>query len=133
MPDRRSRATRQVPPMLRPIIRAARMECPPGHAEALAALAAFAQHKVPARGIFDPGERDEPDFLLTIESVARMHLEFAEARAAWRQTLSSTALSASQRSDIESATHQIMDVSDTAHYYAGLAFGLTYSTPWRQA
>jgi hypothetical protein len=135
MPERRSRslAKLNVPPALRSIIRAAQAECPPGHAEALAALTALAQHKVPARGIFEPGVRDEPELFVAIEAVAKAHLEFGEARATWRGALKSAPLTFEQRDKLETAALQVVDVSDTAYFYTGLAFGLTFAGPWGKA
>src|SRR5258708_4054433 len=52
------------------VIQAAERECPPGHARALRELTALALHKVPSRGIFDPGVRGEEDLFAAIESVA---------------------------------------------------------------
>lgn len=115
------------PPPLRQLVRACEVECPPGHAEALSAFTALALHKVPARGIFEPGTRDEPELYAAIESVAKAHLELAEARATWRGALQAADLSVERRDDVESAALQVQSASDTAYFYAGLAFGLTFS------
>ena len=125
----RPRRTRSLPradwpPALRHLIRAAELECPRGHAEALLELTALALRKVPARGIFDPTTQGEHDLFVAIESVAEAHLEFAEARAACRSALDAAALSLERRDDIERAVLQVQSVSDTAYFYAGLAFGL---------
>jgi hypothetical protein len=120
-----------VPPALLPIVRAAQTQCPSGHADALAALLILASQKVPARGIFDPGVRDEPDFYLEIETVAKAHLEFGEARAAWRKALKAANLGIDLRDDIEAAALDVAGISDTAYFYTGLAFGLVFASPWR--
>lgn len=128
-----SRTRPAVPPALLPIVRAAETECPPGHAETLAAFIAFASQKVLSRGIFDPGMRDEPDFYLAIETVAKAHLDFGEARAAWRKALKAANLGIELRDDIEAAALDLAGISDTANFYTGLAFGLVFAAPWRNS
>jgi len=114
------------PPTLRWVIEAAEHECPRGHASALRELTALALHKVPARGIFDPAVRGEEDLFAAIESVAKVHLEFVDARMAWRSALDATSLNLDQRDALEQAALQVQSVSDTAYFYTGLAFGLTF-------
>src|SRR5207237_790378 len=101
MRHRRSRSATPTewPPTLRHLIRTAELECPRGHAEALSELTALALRKVPSRGIFDPAARGEDDLFVAIESVARSHLELANARAAWRAALDAAALSLERRDD----------------------------------
>jgi len=115
------------PGTLRWVIQAAEHECPPGHAGALRELAALALHKVPSRGIFDPGVRGEEDLYSAIESVAKAHLELIEARAAWRVALDGARLDLETRDRLEEAALQVQSVSDTAYFYAGLAFGLAFA------
>src|SRR5262245_26426772 len=102
MPHRRSRAgaLSEWPPTLRHLVHAAERECPRGHAQALFELIVLGLRKVPARGIFDPAARGEPELFSAIESVARGHLELAEARTAWRQALEAATLTLEQRDDI---------------------------------
>jgi hypothetical protein len=128
MARRRSRSftTADFPPTLRHLVRVATIECPAGHADAFSALASLALHKVPVRGIFDPGTRDEPELFAAIESVAVAHLHMSQARAAWRQALKAAQLPLDRRDDIETAALQVAGVSDTAYFYAGLAFGLVF-------
>jgi hypothetical protein len=121
----RSRTLAECPPTLRHVIRAAERECPRGHAEALLELTALALRKVPSRGIFDPAARGEQDVFTAIESVARAHLELARARSAWRTAVKRARLPLQRRDRIERAALQVQTVSDTAYFYAGLAFGLT--------
>jgi hypothetical protein len=121
------------PPALRNLIQAAESECPPGHAEALYELTTLALRKVPARGVFDPGSRGEDDLFATIEAVARAHLELSDARAAWDAALESAALDFDRRDEIARAALQVQNVSDTANFYAGLAFGLAASWVFRPA
>lgn len=114
------------PPTLRHLVRVAAIECPPGHSEAFTALTSLALHKVPVRGIFDPGTRDEPELFAAIEAVAVAHLRMSQARATWRQALKAADLPLDKRDDIETAASQVASVSDTAYFYAGLAFGLVF-------
>jgi hypothetical protein len=114
------------PPTLRWIVQAAEHECPRGHANALRELTALALRKVPARGIFDPAVRGEEDLFAAIESVAKAHLELADARIAWRSALEVATLTFDQRDALEQAALQVQGVSDTAYFYTGLAFGLAF-------
>jgi hypothetical protein len=118
---------------LRWIVQAAEQECPRGHASALRELTALALHKVPSRGIFDPAVRGEEDMFVAIESVAKAHLELVEARGAWRQALEAGGVSLEQRDALEEAALQVQSVSDTAYFYAGLAFGLVFVYVHRSA
>jgi hypothetical protein len=115
------------PATLRRVVQAAEHECPRGHADALRELTALALRKVPARGIFDPGARDEEELYVAIEAVAQAHLELAEARNAWRGALEGSGLSLEQRDELERSALQVQGVSDTAYFYAGLAFGLAFT------
>jgi hypothetical protein len=115
------------PLMLRRLIRAAEVECPPGHAKAIRELTALALHKVPARGVFDPGTHGEDELFAAIDAVARAHLELADAREEWRTALDALGATTEQRDEVERAALQVQSVSDTAYFYAGLAFGLTFS------
>jgi hypothetical protein len=116
---------------MRHIIHSAARECPPGHGDALKELAALALTKVPARGIFDPTTRGEDELFSAIESVAQAHLELADARKAWRSALRRAALAAETRDEVERTALQVQTVSDTAYFYAGLAFGLVFVTVYR--
>lgn len=116
-----------LPLPLQRLVRAAEIECPAGHAEALEALTALALTKVPARGIFEPGTREEPELYSAIESVGRAHLDLAEARASWRGALKAANLPIEKRDDLETAALEVQTASDTAYFYAGLAFGLAFS------
>ena len=122
----RSATPAEWPRTLRWVIEAAEHECPRGHASALRELTALALRKVPARGIFDPAVRGEEDLFAAIESVAKVHLEFVDARMAWRSALDATSLNLDQRDALEQAALQVQSVSDTAYFYTGLAFGLTF-------
>ena len=129
----RSVAIADYPLALRHLIRAAELECPSGHAEALRDLTTLALRKIPSRGIFDPAARGEDDMFAGIESVARAHLELSDALAAFHAALDAARLSLAVRDDIARAALQVQSVSDTAHFYAGLAFGLTAVCVYRAA
>ena len=64
--------------------------------------------------------------LAAIESVAKAHLDFVEARVAWRKALDAGDVNLEQRDALEQAALQVQSVSDTAYFYAGLAFGLVF-------
>ena len=132
MPRReRSALLADWPLSLRLVIRSAELECPSGHAEALLDFAALAMRKIPSRGIFDPAARGDHELFSAIENVARTHLELTEVRAAWRAAIDAADLELEQRDDIERAALQVQAVSDTAYFYAGLAFGLTAAWVYR--
>jgi hypothetical protein len=130
MRHRRSRSATLVdwPPTLRQLVRAAELECPPGHAQTLRDLTVLALRKVPSRGIFDPAVRGEDELFTAIESVARAHLELTEARASWRSALDVAALPLERRDEIERTAVEVQSISETAYFYTGLAFGLAFVT-----
>lgn len=119
------------PGQLQLLFVAAEHECPPGHAEALRELAALATTKVPSRGIFDPTTRGEQDLFAAIDGVAVRHLGMRRAKAAWRRVVRNAAIEPGTRERIEQAAQQVQGVSDTAYFYAGLAFGLTSAAVYR--
>jgi hypothetical protein len=135
MPRRQSKSAPPAdwPWTLRWVIEAAEQECPHGHASALRELTALALHKVPSRGIFDPAVRGEEDLFAAIESVAKAHLELVEARVSWRHALEAGGVNLEQRDALEEAALQVQSVSDTAYFYAGLAFGLAFVYVHRSA
>jgi hypothetical protein len=135
MRHRRSRSATLVdwPPTLRQLVRAAELECPRGHAQALRELTALALRKVPSRGIFDPAVRGEHELFTAIESVARAHLEMSDARGSLRSALDAAALSLERRDEIERSALEVQSISDTAYFYAGLAFGLAFLSVSRGA
>jgi hypothetical protein len=115
-----------LPPTLGQLLNAAELECPLGHARALADLAALALRKVPSRGVFDPSIRGEHDLFVAIDAIARAHLDLGAAERAWRQGLHRAGLSIDARDRLERAAAQRQAVSDTAYFYTGLAFGLVF-------
>lgn len=120
-----SRHDDEWPPHLRLVIRAAERECPDGHAGALGELTSLALTKVPARGIFDPTWRGEHDLFAAIDAVAIRHLGMRRARGAWRRAMREAKLELQARDRLEHAVQHMQGISDTAYFYAGLAFGLT--------
>ncbi len=131
MPRRPSWSDRDLPVHLRHVFRAAERECPTGHAAALRDLTALAVRKVPARGIFDPASRGEQELFTAIEVIATRHLGRKRARAACRTAIRRANLDLEARDRIERAVLQAQSVSDTAYFYAGLAFGLTWVSIYR--
>ena len=117
---------RDLPVPLRHVIHAAARECPKGHARALRELSALAVDKAPARGIFDPAVRGEPELFQAIDRIAARHLGRARARAGWKRAVRRARLDLEARDRIERAAVEAQSISDTAYFYAGLAFGLTW-------
>jgi hypothetical protein len=120
-----------LPVQMRHLIRAAKRECPRGHAEALRDLTELAVRKAPARGIFDPAVRGEEDLFKAIEAIADRHLGRTAARAAWQSAVRRGRLDLEARDRIERAALQVQCVSDTVYFYTGLAFGLTWVWVYR--
>ena len=125
-------STRWSPSLLQ-LIHAAELECPSGHGEALAAFTALALRKVPSRGIFDPGSRDEADLFTAVDAVARKHLGMTRAKKAFRQSFVAARLPFEQQDVIEQAAQQVQGISETAYFYAGLAFGLVFACGYCRA
>jgi hypothetical protein len=113
------------------VLRAAERECPKGHAAALRDLTALAVRKVPARGIFDPSARGDDELFTAIEVIANRHLGRTRARASWKAAVRGAQLEFPARDRIERAALTAQAVSDTAYFYAGLAFGLTWLSVYR--
>ena len=135
MPDRSSRslAPADWPPALRQLVHAAESECPHGHAAALRELTVLALNKVPSRGVFDPTIRGEHELFSAIDAVAHTHLELSEARAAWRASMKRANLPIEMADAIEQSALHVQTTSDTAYFYAGLAFGLAFAYGYRVA
>ena len=121
----------QWPEQLQLLFIAAEHECPAGHAPALRELTALAGVKIPGRGIFDPTVRGEHDLFAAIEAVAERHLGMRQAKATWKRVVHRAGLEPEVREQIEQAAQQLQGVSDTAYFYAGLAFGLTSAFVYR--
>ena len=121
-----SRRTIGLPPLLASIIRAVAKDsrrdgsdAADNRALALNDLARLFMAVVPLRGL-DPADdlRDE------IERVANRYLRRGEAEAEFRRAVDRIT-SIDQRDAIESAHVQLIESSELAHYYAGIAAGIT--------
>ena len=126
-----STATPELPSHVRHVFSAAAHECPRGHARALRDLTELAVRKVPARGIFDPTSGGDQELFTAIEVIANRHLGRTRARASWKAAMRGAQLDLEARDRIERAALQLQGVSDTAYFYAGLAFGLTWLSVYR--
>ena len=107
-----------VGPLLAHVIRAVADESPE-RAEALADLARLFELIVPLRGI-----APNDDVRNAIEQVARRHLARGDADAALRRAVARVA-SIKDRDAIENACVELIEAGELAHYYAGLAAGIT--------
>jgi hypothetical protein len=121
-----SRRTIGLPPLLASVIRAVAKDSrsdesgtADNRALALNDLARLFMAVVPLRGL-DPADdlRDE------IERVANRYLRRGEAEAEFRRAVDRIA-SIAERDAIESAHLQVIESSELAHYYAGIAAGIT--------
>jgi hypothetical protein len=83
-------------------------------------VAVLALQNVGFRGVLAP----DPDLYKRIEDLAKKHLDWIDAKGELRKALD--AVKDFERRDAIVCAHtRVIDVSDTAYYYAGLAFGLT--------
>ena len=92
----------------------------PGEAEFLTGMGRLASLNLAAHGVLAPG----PEMWTPIEDLAMAHLDFADAKKEFRDALKRVK-KFKRRDAIESAATRMLSASDTAYYYAGLAFGLT--------
>jgi len=112
-----------LPPLLSQVIRAAAHDArlaDSDHAAALRALARLFMLALPARGILALGD----DLCQDIDNIATRHLDRAAAEKQFHLAIAGVS-SVAQRDAIETAHASIVDVSELAHYYAGLAAGIT--------
>jgi len=109
-----------LPPLLAQVIRAAAGDArAAGHAAALHALARVFMLSLPARGVLAPGD----ELSGQIDDVAKRYLNRAAAERQFDLAVGRVA-SLQQRDAIETAHATLVDVSELAHYYAGLAAGI---------
>ena len=92
-----------------------------GESAALRALAELAATQVAARGVFASSESELDK---AIDQIATKHLGFRTARNEFFDATAGVEPFA-LRDRIESAANHLRTVSDTAQFYAGLAFGVT--------
>jgi hypothetical protein len=91
-----------------------------GEADFLTEVSRLAVRNVGFRGLLAP----DPELYKPIEDLAKAHLDFADAKKEFHAALERVK-KFRRRDAIESAANRVQSVSDTAYYYAGLAFGLT--------
>jgi hypothetical protein len=121
---RRSRPAQSIPlpPLLAHVIRSAASDqrlAEADHAAALQALARLFMLTLPARGVLALGD----DLCQTIDDIATRHLDRGIAEKHFQRAIDTIA-DVQQRDAIETAHASIVDVSELAHYYAGLAAGI---------
>lgn len=92
------------------------------HSAALSDLARIIAPRVPARGVLAP----EDDLCNEIDRVAQRHLHRNAADRQFRAAVERIE-DVAHRDAIESAHGRLVHVSEVAHYYAGLAAGITLS------
>lgn len=112
-----------LPPLLAHVIRAAASDTrltDGDHAAALHAFARLFMLTLPARGVLAPGD----DLCERIDDIAKRYLDRADAKLRFHRAVNGVA-SLQQRDAIETAHASIVDVSELAHYYAGLVAGIT--------
>jgi hypothetical protein len=96
-----------------------------GVPEALQKFGALAFRAIPIYGVFVPN-RDE--IALAIARVAREHFGMDDARGELREALK-VVEEFDVRDPIESAANHVVRITEAAHFYAGLAFGIWLSDP----
>jgi hypothetical protein len=91
-----------------------------GEADFLIGVARLAVQNVGFRGVLAP----DPALYKPIEDLAKEHLDWLDAMKEFRGALDRIK-KFKRRDAIVCAHTRVINVSDTAYYYAGLAFGLT--------
>jgi hypothetical protein len=121
-----SRRVAGLPPLLIHVIRALERDGRDGarqtagsRASALSELARLFMVVLPVRGL-DPAD----DLREEIERIATRHLRRGEAEAQFRGAVDRIE-SVKQRDAIETAHDQLVESTELAHYYAGIAAGIT--------
>jgi hypothetical protein len=92
-----------------------------GHGNALQLLGRFATLVVPARGVLAPAQDDLYKF---IDGVTATYLSDSDHRKEFNRLLAKIE-PPETRHAIEAVFTQAISASDTAYFYAGLAFGIT--------
>lgn len=126
-PDRSS----GLPPLIAQVIRAAASDtrlADGNHAAALEALARVFMVALPARGVLAPGD----DLCAQIDAIAKRYLARTAAEQMFERAVSGLT-NLPQRDAIETAHASIVDVSELAHYYAGLAAGIALAELGRRS
>ena len=115
-----------LPPLLAHLIRAAAADSK-NRASALNELAQLFQITVPMHGV-DPAEHVRE----AIERIAARHLRRRDAEAELRRAVARIA-SVKDRDAVETACVQLLESGELAHYYAGLAAGITLAELGRRS
>ena len=92
-----------------------------GAAQALREFGRLAAWTLPIHGVFVPNTEE---IVVIVQQVATRHLDWEGARREVRTALDAVG-TFELRDPIETAENHLRAVSDEAHFYAGLAFGLT--------
>jgi hypothetical protein len=90
------------------------------HPATLIDLAQVVAVSLPARGVLAPGD----ELCNEIDRVAQRHLHLRDADRQFRSAMARVA-NVEDRDAIETAHGRLVSVSEVAHYYAGLAAGIT--------
>jgi hypothetical protein len=98
------------------------------HSAALIDLARIIALRLPARGVLAPGD----DLCNEIDRVAKRHLHRSEADRQFRTAIERVD-DIALRDAIDAAHGRLVEVSEVAHYYAGLAAGITLAGFGRQS
>jgi hypothetical protein len=98
------------------------------HSATLIELARIIALHLPARGVLAPGD----DLCNEIDRVAQRHLHRREADRQFRDAIEQIE-DVARRDAIEIAHGRLVEVSEVAHYYAGLAAGITLAGFGRQS
>ena len=94
-----------------------------GVAPALRELGDLALWALPICGVFVP---NDDEVSVVVERIATRYLGLQDARTEFRKALA-TIEPFDRRDAIESAHNQIRSVAEEAYFYAGLAFGITWT------
>ena len=121
-----SKSRVDMPPLLAHVIRAAARDSK-DRASALADLAQLFLVTVPMHGV-EPAENVRE----AIERIAARHLRRRDAETELRRAVARIA-SVKDRDAVETACVQLMESGELAHYYAGLAAGITLAEMGRSS
>lgn len=113
-----ARSSPGLPPLMTDLIRAAARDSR-DRASALADLARLFVLTVPMHGV-EPVE----DVRAHIEKIAARHLHRRDAEAGFRRAIAKIT-GARERDAVETACVELIEAGELAHYYAGLAAGIT--------
>lgn len=124
MSPRSRRAAGLQSPLLSLIVRSLEQRREPNQhdADALRAFGEMAMLQIPSRGLFAPVE---PATFADIERILDDTLGFKRPRKAFSGALNSVE-PLELRDSLERAASEVRTLSDEGHYYAGLAFGVTF-------